>query len=81
MKSRIGLMSVFAALAMGGTETPNWVIDEPTETDEEKKQRLAESEIKLNKAHGLKEFYYGENRVLAINQKNADRKARIKNLI
>ena len=28
-----------------------------------------------NKMKGLKEFYYGENSVWAINQKNADKKA------
>jgi len=78
MKSKLG-MSMFAALAMMGIETPNRMRDyEPTENDEEKKRRLAKAEIERNKANGLKEFFYGENSVYAINQKNADKKARSK---
>ena len=79
MKSKLGMMSMFAAMAMMGTETPNRTRDyEPKETDEEKKRRLAKAEIERNKANGLKEFFYGENSVWAINQKNADKKARSK---
>ena len=48
----------------------------PIETDEDKKRRLAQAEIERNKANGLKEFFYGENTLYALNQKNADRKAR-----
>ena len=36
------------------------------------------AEIERNKANGLKEFFYGENSVWALNQKNADKKARSK---
>jgi len=50
----------------------------PIETDEDKKRRLAQAEIKRNKANGLKEFFYGENSLYALNQKNADKKARSK---
>ena len=76
MKSKLGMMSMFATMAMMGTETPHR--EETTETDEEKKRRLAKSEIEQNKAKGLKEFFYGENSIWAINQKNANKKARIK---
>ncbi len=79
MKSMLG-MYVFAAMAMssdlGGNSQKRYV--EPKETDEEKKKRLAKAEIERNKAKGLKEFFYGENSVWAINQKNADKKARSK---
>jgi hypothetical protein len=43
---------------------------------------LPEHEIKVrdeedfNRAKGLKKFFYGDNSLWAINQKNADRKAR-----
>jgi hypothetical protein len=47
-------------------------------TEEERKARLAKAEIERAKANGLKEFFYGENSLYAINQKNADRKARSK---
>jgi len=80
MKSKLGMINMFATLAMMGTETQHRKRDfeptEPTETDEEKKQRLAQAEIERNKVKGLKEFFYGENSLYASNQKNADRKAR-----
>ena len=79
MKSMLGMYAL-AAMAMsggfGGNNRGRYI--EPKETDEEKKQRLAKAEIERNKANGLKEFFYGENSVWAINQKNADKKARSK---
>ena len=80
MKSKLDMMSMFAYLAMMGIETPRGHREytEPTETDEERKRRIAKAEIERNKANGLKEFFYGENSVWAINQKNADKKARSK---
>lgn len=78
MKSMLGMYAL-AAMAMSGdlgNKRERYI--EPKETDEEKKQRLAKAEIERNKANGLKEFFYGENSVWAINQKNADRKARSK---
>ena len=80
MKSKLGMMSMFAALAMMGTETPHREREyrEPKETDEERKRRIAKAEIEQNKAKGLKEFFYGGNSVWALNQKNADKKARSK---
>ncbi len=79
MKSMLGMYAL-AAMAMsgdlGGNNRERYV--EPKETDEEKKQRLAKAEIERNKANGLKQFFYGENTVWAINQKNADKKARSK---
>jgi len=80
MKSKLGMMSMFATLAMMGAETPHELREytEPKETDEERKHRIAKAEIERNKANGLKEFFYGENNVWALNQKNADKKARSK---
>lgn len=73
-------MYALAAMAMSGDLSGNnrerYI--EPKETDEEKKQRLAKAEIERNKANGLKEFFYGENSLWALNQKNADKKARSK---
>ena len=78
MKKMLGMAAMMTALAYGGNSgtTPDYY--EPKETDEERKARLAKAEIERNKANGLKEFFYGENSLFAINQKNADRKARIK---
>lgn len=80
MKSKSGMMCMFAAMAMIGTETPNRKREyrEPKETDEERKRRIAKAEIERAKANGLKEFFYGENNLYALNQKNANRKARSK---
>ena len=79
MKSMLGLFALGAmALSsdLSGNNPRGYI--QPKETDEEKKQRLAKAEIERNKANGLKEFFYGENSVWAINQKNADKKARSK---
>ena len=79
MKSMLGMYTL-AAMAMsgdlGGNNRERYI--DPKETDEEKKQRLAKAEIERNKANGLKEFFYGENSLWALNQKNADKKARSK---
>ena len=42
--------------------------------EKEPKKQLTDDEIAERK--GLKKFFYGENYVWALNQKNADRKAR-----
>lgn len=79
MKSMLGMYTL-AAMAMsgdlGGNNRERHI--EPKETDEEKNQRLAKAEIERNKSNGLKEFFYGENSLYALNQKNADKKARRK---
>ena len=79
MKSMLGMYAL-AAMAMsgdlGGNNRERYI--EPKETDEEKKQRLAKAEIERNKANGLKEFFYGENSLWALNQKNDDKQARSK---
>ena len=81
MKSILGMYAL-AAMAMSGDLSGNsnkrQRYIEPKETDEEKKKRLAKAEIERNKANGLKEFFYGENSVWAINQKTADKKAQRK---
>ena len=76
MKSMVGM---YTALAMMGTGAPcRERIYESAKTDEERKRRFAKVKIERNKANGLKEFYYGENSLYALNQKNADKKARKK---
>ena len=74
------MLGLLGAMAMMGTETPYREREyiEPKETDEQRKRRIAKAEVERNKSNGLKEFFYGENSVWAINQKNADRKARSK---
>ena len=76
MKSKLGMMSMFAALAMMGTPHGMREYREPKESEEERKRRLAKAEIERYKAQGLSEFFYGENSLWALNQKSADKKAR-----
>lgn len=78
MKNMLAMTSMFAAMAMMGSETPHREREpiEPKETDEERKRRIAKAEIERYKAQGLTEFFYGENSLWALNQKSADRKAR-----
>lgn len=78
MKSKLGMLSMFAAMAMMGTETPHEMREyrEPKESEEERKRRLAKFEIERYKAQGLTEFFYGENSLWALNQKSANKKAR-----
>jgi len=70
MKSLLGMY------AMAAMSVPNMPSYEPTK--EEKERRLAKKEKSIKKSNGLKEFSYGENTLLALNQKNADKKAKQK---
>ncbi len=83
MKSKLATMSALAAMyAQTSNDLKELEQYKPTpETEEEKKRRLAKAEIERNKANGLKEFFYGENSVWALNQKSADKKASKKNWI
>lgn len=81
MKSQLGMYAAFAALA--ATNPDMGMYQEPVhvETEEEKKKRLAQAKIEINKANGLTEFFYGENSIWALNKKSADKKARKLNYI
>ena len=78
MKNKLGMLSMFTAMAMMSTETSNKMHEyrEPKESEEERKRRLAKFEIERYKAQGLTEFFYGENSLWALNQKSANKKAR-----
>ena len=77
-KSKLGIFSMFAAMAMMGTETPHREHEyiKPKETDEQRKRRLAKAEIQRYQAKGLTQFIYGENSLWALNPKSANKKAR-----
>ena len=45
------------------------------ETLEEKNERLRRKQDEINRSRGLTLFFYGENKVWALNKKNADKKA------
>lgn len=79
MKS-MGLLLAAMAMSNGINGGPEMYI-EPKETEEERKKRLTKAEIEINKANGLKEFFYRHNSVWALNQKSADKKAKKKGWI
>jgi len=77
--SKLKSIMVFTALAgMAMSDNPQRYI-EPKETPKERKRRIQQSEINNIKAKGLQSFYNGQ--VWALNQKNADRKAKKLGLI
>jgi len=77
-KRYLGWLGMMAAISAMGTSSHREMYYEPTETDQVKKLRLAQKEIKRHKANGLKEFVYGKNSLWSRDLKNADRKARNK---
>jgi len=78
MKSLLGIYAL-AALNAFENETQGHgynKINNPKETEGERKLRLDKAEIEINKHNGLKEHFYNGNSVFALNQKNADKKAK-----
>ncbi len=74
------MLGVLAAVAASGQTHRN--PHEPyKETEEDKQWRFNNAKIAQNINNGLKEFFYGEHSTWAINQKNADKKARKNNWI
>lgn len=79
MKSKLGLINMFAALAAVSDNLGDNIRGrriEQKETEEERKKRLKKAEIERYKSQGLTEFFYGKNSLWALNQKSADKKAR-----
>lgn len=89
MKKTNMLMAMLGvSLAMSGMSNndPNCKFqdDMPKLSDKEKKkrqeelnkQKVAQGIIDAKKSSGLKEFTYGEHIILALNKKNADKKAK-----
>lgn len=72
-KVRLGLLSMISMISQP-------LLDLGTEFLEEGKT-TSHSKDELNEHNGLKKFYYGENYVYAINQRNADKKAKKKGYI
>lgn len=83
----MAMMSVSLALTgMTNNDKFSEVYDDgmPKLSDKEKKkrqeeynkQKVAKALIETQKSNGLKEFTYGEHTILALNKKNADKKAK-----
>lgn len=79
MKSKALLLGLMAASMFDNNhDGQSYAIDRESEHD--KKVRLANEEIERKKSKGLKEFIIEGVSIWAINQKNADKKARKLNL-
>lgn len=79
MKDKLGPIALGALVASMNNENNPYSsrssIDPLTEARiNALRQHLLES--RMHKSNGLKEFFYGEKSVWALNQKNADRKAK-----
>lgn len=62
----LGMMAMMAAMS---NPDDYETFEQPKKVKKTKKKPIPK---------GLKEFFYGENKIYALNQKNADRKARNK---
>jgi len=80
MKTKAGILAAVAMAMASGSMDMNRV-HQPIESQEEKRKRI-ERNAKYNKIkRGAKEFFYGDKSLIALNQSNADRKARLKGWI
>lgn len=79
-KKALLTMYAMAAIASVTATQPYSYGVEQKESEEDRKKRLlkskCDSEEELNRLKGLKEFVYGENKLWALNQKSADKKAK-----
>ena len=82
IKKNIAMLGLLGAMLSGDMTTKNNSIKtKQPETEEQKKKRLLKAEVKINKANGLTQFFYGHNSVWALNEKSADKKAQKNNWI
>jgi len=83
-RSALAAVQFMAAMASMGSNPPSQWHKPWPETPWEKEGRL-KREARQNELRpryqGLKQFFYGENNLWALNQKNADRKAKKNNWI
>ncbi len=81
MSKMKSLLAMYTMAAMSAEANRNIGRLEEKEPYDNKIRRLKLAEIERNKKNGLKEFFYGENSIWALNQKSADKKARKRNWI
>lgn len=74
MNSKMKNLALAYAMLAVAAENSNYGVREFSKSEYVKD--LQEQEEKQMLAKGLKKFYFGDNFVWSINQKNADRKAR-----
>lgn len=76
---KLALMVITMGLAMDINSGHHTHIDDDEPIDNETNKRiLQQKQIQVKLKQGLKEFVYGNNIILALNQKSADKKAKKK---
>lgn len=89
MKGMLGKLAASVLLAdviahplPGIINNTNTTTEQQKEDDRiERRHKMEEAAIRQYKAQGLKQFFYGENSLWALNKKSADRKAKRYNWI
>ena len=84
MNNKLGAFAMlFAMASMGNARvSKKREFGYLSEQEKERLKKLAEKRrIQILKQKGIKEFWYGEDVIYALNQENADRKAKNKGLI
>ena len=73
------LRNTLLAYAMFAASIPDF--SQPTQKRRKSANVNLRDEIDFKKSKGMNQFFYGQNSLWAINQKNADRKAKSLNLL
>lgn len=81
LKSFMMMAASMAAMGEGGAAKERKTRKPTQEELEEFEKKKKEKEIERNEKRGLKRFYYGENFVWALNEKNANKKAKRKGFL
>ena len=76
--SKLAIMYSLGAVMNEGNNIYGSALDRINEDYDKPKKLKQPRQVKKIIPKGLTEFFYGENKIYALNQKNADRKARNK---
>jgi hypothetical protein len=74
--SKLAMMYGLAAVISEGNNIYGSAIDGMNEDYKKSKKLKQPRQVNKPIAKGMKEFFYGTNKVIALNKKNADRKAK-----
>ena len=80
-KAFLGLLTAFSVINFDNDSEHYHDVQTKEETEEERIQRITKLKEERRKEQGLSEFVYGNNKIWALNQKSADKKAKRLNWI
>ena len=71
----MAMLAMYGAMSMYDVNNKSHYSEEPTREEwEEYNRRIQQKKSEMLKRQGLKEFHYPNCTIIALNQKNADRK-------